>query len=494
MRKSPAKIGLGQLTLTFGPPKDETRETQDNGPVASGGPAALGIGPERKRKWNSLIDKVYALPNLQRAWEHVAANKGAPGIDGMTISRFAENAPERLRSLHEDLRNKTYKPQPVRRVYIQKDSGGRRPLGIPNVRDRIVQQALRQVLEPIFDAKFSDHSHGFRKERGCATALKIVDQAVKHGFTWVVDADIAAFFDTVDHEKLLSALNDEIADGSVLKLIRHILTAGVVEPLAVDSDPTQLGTPQGGPLSPLLANVYLHAFDVVMEAAGLGLVRYADDFVVFTKSKERADTALALIREVLEGALGLRLHSEKTRVVSVDEGFEFLGFHYFRDPKTGKLRKEVRQKSAQRFREAIRRKTPRLKTQRRVKPRHITFNRLRENRRIAEMIGSLNRYLQGWHWYFKPVWSAYPDTPFRNFDGFVRMRLRTAITGRVGNYGWWQTRLKTELLRSLGLTYLDDYQRAYLKDRLAAPVRKDRTDGEPYAGHLHVRFGREGGG
>lgn len=167
MRKFAEKIGLGQLTLTFGPPKDETQETEDNGPQASSGSAALGIGPERKRKWHSLIDKVYSLPNLLKAWEHVAANKGAPGIDGTTIVRFAESALERLQQLHQDLRAKTYRPQPVRRVYIPKDAGGKRPLGIPTVRDRIVQQALLQVLEPIFEAKFSERSHGFRKEMGC---------------------------------------------------------------------------------------------------------------------------------------------------------------------------------------------------------------------------------------------------------------------------------------------------------------------------------------
>lgn len=312
-----------------------------------------------------------------------------------------------------------------------------------------------------------------RRVRRDATALNIVDRAVKkHGYTWVIDADIASFFDTVDHEKLLSALNDEIADGSVLKLIRHILTAGVVEPLAADVEPTRLGTPQGGPLSPLLANVYLHAFDEVMVAAGLGLVRYADDFVVFTKSKERADTAMLLIREVLEGALGLRLHPEKTRVVSVDEGFEFLGFRYYRDPKTGSLLKEVRGKSARRFREAIRRLTPRLKTQRPVKARHVTLNRLGKNQRIKLMLASLNRYLRGWHWYFKAVWSNYPDTPFLRFDQFVRRRVRTAITGRTGS-GWWHVRLSNRVLAALGLTYLDNWQRAYAQGRLAAPVRKD---------------------
>jgi RNA-directed DNA polymerase len=205
----------------------------------------------------------------------------------------------------------------------------------------IVQQALLQILEPVFEPIFSDRSHGFRPERGCATALNVVDRAVAYGYTHVVDADIQCFFDTVDHEKLLDAVNavrsfasaEEAADGRVLKLIRQILTAGVVMPNAGEVEPTILGTPQGGPLSPLLANIYLDRLDKKLTAARYGLVRYADDFVIFTKSEEEAHSALALVQQVLTEELGLVLHPEKTRIVSVDEGFEFLGFHYFRDPR-----------------------------------------------------------------------------------------------------------------------------------------------------------------
>jgi len=473
MRKPTAKDGVGQLVLQIVVPttSDAAGDTQDNEPQASSAPSVLGSRTQRKHKWYSLYDKVYALPNLWDAWLKVRSNKGAPGIDRMTIERFDEDPLPRIEQLAADLRSKSYRPQPVRRVFIPKSGGGRRPLGIPTVRDRIVQQALLQVLEPIFEAKFSNRSHGFRPERGCATALNIVDQAVKAKYEWVVDADIKAFFDTVDHQKLLAALNEEIADGSVLTLIDRILNAGVVQPSVADIEPTDLGTPQGGPLSPLLANVYLHRFDERIAVAGYGLVRYADDFVIFAKSEEQARAALELAREVLEGELSLTLHPEKTRVVSVTTGFEFLGFHYFRDLKTGRLLKEVRRKSVQRFRESVRSRTPRLKTQRRVKPRHVTLIRLKQHQRLKEIITSVNRHLRGWHAYFRPVWSAYPETPFRNFDGFVRARIRHAITGRVGP-GWWHARLKNQVLEALGLVSLAALQQKYVAGLQSASARK----------------------
>jgi RNA-directed DNA polymerase len=463
------KDGVGQLALTFclpaEPPereqKDAAQETQDNGSEASIQSGVVESKPARKRKWHSLIDKVYALPNLQFAWERVRANEGASGIDGMTIKKFAENAEQRLQQLSQDLRAKTYRPQPVRRVFIPKSGGGQRPLGIPTVRDRIVQQALLQILGPIFEAKFSNRSHGFRPERGCHTALEVVDRAVRHGYGWVVDADLQSFFDTVDHEKLLDTLNEEIADGSVLKLIRRILEAGVLLPGVADTEPTELGTPQGGPLSPLLANVYLHAFDEAMTRAGYGLVRYADDFVIFAKSESEAVAALELARTVLGGSLGLRLHPEKTRVVSVAEGFEFLGFHYFADPKRGTLRKEVRRKSVRRFRERLRELTPRLKNQRLPKERHITPRRLAKNKRLTEIIRGVNRYLEGWHGHFQGIWSY--RSYFQESDQFIRRRLRTAITGRIGS-GWWHQRLPNRLLAELGLVSLQELNAPYRQD------------------------------
>jgi RNA-directed DNA polymerase len=475
MSKRPAKDGGGQLVLQIAFPQETTshtaEETQDNGPKASKASLTPRSQTPRQGKWYSLYDKVFALPNLEAAWEKVRANDGAPGIDGVSVARLGRETPERLQNLSTDLRNKTYRPAPVRRVFIPKSGGGQRPLGIPCVRDRIVQQALLQVLEPIFEAKFSRLSHGFRPDRGCATALSVVDRAVRHGYSWVVDADLATFFDTVDHRLLLDAVNEEIADGSVLNLIAKILKAGIAHPQIADVEPTELGTPQGGPLSPLLANVYLHRFDTAMAEAGSGLVRYADDFVIFAKSEEAATSALTLARQVLEGELKLRLHLEKTRVVSVQAGFEFLGFHYFIEAGTDRVVKEVRRKSVQRFRDAVRRRTPRLKTQRRVKARHVSRERLLTHEQVRPMILRLNRLLRGWHGYFRCVWSRYPNSPFRNLDGFVRQRVRSAITGRVGP-GWWNVRLDNRTLSALGLVSLDDLQREYLSGLNASPARK----------------------
>lgn len=500
MRKSKVKDGVGQLVLQIAFPemaqipeltqyeaKDRVGETEDNGPKISSAPSAdgsetatiaasnrgtepQGLASGTKRKRYSLMDKVWASSNLKQAWGKVRSNAGAAGMDRVTIKMFAQNADERLQQLQEDLRRKTYQPKPVRRVYIPKSGGGKRPLGIPSVRDRIVQQALQQVLSPIFEAKFSKRSHGFRPERGCATALKVVDQAIKCGYQWVVDADIQTFFDTVDHQKLLAAVNEEIADGSVLRLINRILQAGVIEPEVPEIEPTDLGTPQGGPLSPLLANIFLHSFDEKIAAGGYGLVRYADDFIIFTKSESEAQAALKLSREILEGELGLQMHPEKTRVVSVDEGFEFLGYHYYRDPKARMLRKEVRRKSVKSFRDNIRERTPRIKNQCKPKARHITLKRLANNQSLRETIRRLNLFLKGWHWYFKDVLSPY-ETPFRNFDCFQRQRLRQALVGRTGS-GWWNSRITNRMLSSLGLVSLDELQKEYLQGRLIAPARK----------------------
>jgi RNA-directed DNA polymerase len=477
------KDGVGPRTLTLAFPVTEANDgapetevvldadpgNQDqNGSGASTQPAATGSKPQRKQKWHSLIDKVYALRNLQSAWERVRANGGAPGRDGMTIEKYAEDAEQRLQRLSQELRAKTYRPQPVRRVFIPKSGGGQRPLGIPTIRDRIVQQALAQVLGPIFEAKFSSRSHGFRPGRGCATALQVVDRAVRHGYEWVVDADIQSFFDTVDHERLLAALNEEVADGSVLKLIRRILQAGVSLPETAEIEPTELGTPQGGPLSPLLANVYLHAFDTVVVQAGYGLVRYADDFVIFAKSESEAVAALELARSVLEGHWGLRLHPEKTRVVSVTRGFEFLGYHYYAD-RDGRLRKGVRRKSVQRFRERIRQLAPRLRNQRLPKSKAATPTRLARNGRLREMIQQINRFLKGWHWYFKAVWGS--QSYFRSFDEYVRRRIRMALTGRV-RLGWWNAWISPAVLQQLGLISLIELNIGYGKDPWDATARK----------------------
>jgi RNA-directed DNA polymerase len=456
---SGSSTALSTPVLQIALPLEWASDTASASPDATrppSGAATPAAAKEAKpRKWYSLYDKVYALPNLRRAWEQVRANQGAPGCDGQTVKQFAAHEDENLDRLHHALREKRYRPQPVRRVEIPKSGGGTRPLGIPTVRDRIVQQALLQILSPIFEAQFSPRSHGFRPGRGCETALDVVDRAVRHGYEWVVDADISKFFDNVDHELLLERMNEQIADGSVLKLVRAFLKSGVLLE-GGELEPTELGTPQGGPLSPLLANIYLHPFDEAMVAAGLGLVRYADDFVIFAKSSEGAGEALELARGVLQG-LKLNLHPEKTRIAAIDEGFEFLGYRYVRDSK-GRVQKVVSSKSRRKFRERIRELTPRHGGQRRPKPRQCKLQRLRHNGRVLGMVGGVSKYLCEWHGYFRGVrtdWKRYWDDQ----DKYVRQRLRNAISGRYAK-GHWQRVLNNAMFARLGLVSLEQLHAA----------------------------------
>lgn len=470
MRKRLSESGVGQLELQIGPqqgPNDPVVLPEGNREVASSGgapvkkesldqPPAKGVKSSRKQKAYSLYDKVFREENLWRAWERVRENKGAPGCDRVTIAQFAARAETEITTLSRQLREKTYQPRPVRRRDIDKAGGGKRPLGIPSGRDRVVQQAVLQVIEPYFEPKFSERSHGFRPERGCATAVTMADRAAQH-YEWIVDLDLEAFFDTVHHERLLDAVHEEIADGSVLRLIRMMLKAGVLMPTG-DLEPTEIGTPQGGPLSPLLANLYLHDFDLAMQEQGHRHIRYADDVVFFAQSEAEAGQALEAARQMLEGPrLRLRVHPSKTKVVSIDQGFDFLGFCYFRDRK-GQLQKIVRKKSRERFRDAIRERTPRNVGQKLPKAKRMTLNRLRQNQRVAQIIKRLNAYLRGWHWYFKQVrtnWNV-----FLEFDKFVRRRVRSAITGRFA-LGRWHQVLGNQLLAALGLLSLEELQRPY---------------------------------
>jgi RNA-directed DNA polymerase len=327
-------------------------------------------------------------------------------------------------------------------------------LGVPAVRDRIVQQAVLQVLQPIFEPWFSHRSHGFRPGRGTRTALEVVDRAVQYGYEWVVDADIEQFFDSVDHDLLNRQLNTVIADGSVLDLIQAFLKSGVLVG-GSEIAATEVGTPQGGPLSPLLANVYLHPLDQALEADGFGLVRYADDFVIFARSRERAEQALGVVRTTLQG-LRLRLHPEKTRVVRLDAGFDFLGFHYFRD-QSGRLQKKVSAKSKRRFREAIRKRTKRHAGQKRPKASRCTVARLEQNARVQRMIAEVNQFLRGWHGYFRQARTTYRDY-LNDFDRIVRQRLRNALSGRFAK-GRWNQILSNDLFDAIGLRCLAKQQR-----------------------------------
>lgn len=489
MRKRDSKVGVDvrvvqiPLPLDWGDSGSDTASDAEADRGSSSSAAApTGTKSVTKRKWYSLYDKVYAPKNLESAWSRVRENRGAAGSDGQTLSQFEESLSDRLTSLHEELREKRYRPRPVRRVWIPKAGGGERPLGIPAIRDRVVQQALLQVLGPIFEGKFSERSHGFRPERGCQSALGVVDQALRVGYEWVVDADIERFFDSVDHELLLSEVHAEVTDGSVLRLIRLFLESGVVVG-PEELEPTEIGTPQGSPLSPLLANIYLHRLDEAMEAAGLGLVRYADDFVVLTKSRERAEEALALASQVLEG-LRLRLHPGKTRLAAIEEGFDFLGYRYFRD-RNGALQKVVSRKSVLRFREAIRKRTRRRAGQRHRRAGRCTVARLKRNHHLARTITEVNRYLRGWLAYFRGARTSW-TTHFSALDGFVRRRLRCLIAGRYAK-GRWQVILSNDVFDALGLLRLEALAPIPQPLKPAASQRRPAPPSSGYPGGSRMR-------
>src|SRR5258707_439613 len=295
----------------------------------------------RGGRWFTLIDKVYAPSTLRAAFARVKANRGAPGVDHVTVAMFDARLDANLAALAEALRTGTYRPQPIRRHWIPKGPRERRPLGIPTVRDRVVQTALRLVLEPIFDTTFAPHSYGFRPQRGAKDALRRVAGLLRAGYRHVVDADLRAYFDTIPHAPLRARVASKVSDTRMLALVDACLQQPIFEGVAqwtVDE-----GTPQGAVISPLLANLYLDPLDHAMAAAGYEMVRYADDFVVLCRTAEDAAQALAIVRRWTEAA-GLQLHPEKTHLVDMQRpgGFDFLGYHFERGhrwPRTKSLKK-----------------------------------------------------------------------------------------------------------------------------------------------------------
>lgn len=309
-------------------------------------------------RWFRLIDKVWADRTLQRAWERVSSNGGSPGMDGVSVERFEKECQSRLLAVKERLKTGTYEPKPVKRVWIEKlGSREKRPLGIPTVTDRIVQTALRNVIEPIFEKDFAEQSYGFRPGRGCKDALRRVDKLLKEGRAWVVDADIKAYFDTIPHDRLMKLVEQRIADGRVLELIRGYLKQGVMDGLS-HNEAGESGTPQGAVISPLLANIYLAPLDQNMADHGCEMVRYADDFIILCRTREEAEGVLKAVQQWTAEA-GLTLHPEKTRIVDATQpgGFDFLGYHF----ELG--RKTPRKKSLEKFQESIRSVTRRTSGQ-----------------------------------------------------------------------------------------------------------------------------------
>jgi RNA-directed DNA polymerase len=317
---------------------------------------SLAEAGAEERRWHALFDKVTKPIAMEAAFDKVLTNKGAAGVDRVCVKQYEKKRCHHNAHLIRSLKDGTYQAAKLRRLDIPKPgSKETRPLGIPTVRDRTLQTALVNVLEPIFDIGFSERSYGFRRGRGCKDALREVMKQLKQGRYFVVDADIKGFFNTISHEKLMKLVSRKIADGKVLGLIRQFLEGGVLEELADNETPQ--GTPQGGVISPLLANIYLDPLDHILESAGFESVRYADDFVILCKTKEEAENALGLVKEWMQEA-ELTLHPEKTRISNLHEirqNFDFLGYRFQRC-KT-KIQKWPRPKSMKKLKESIRAKT-----------------------------------------------------------------------------------------------------------------------------------------
>ena len=358
--------------------------------------------------WFSLMDKVFSRRNLEAAATQVVGNRGAAGVDHMSVDQFGGDLATNLDRLHDGLRRDTYVPQAIRRHWIPKPgSTDMRPLGIPTVRDRVVQTALRHVLEPIFERDFAAHSYGFRPGRGCKDALRRVQELLTAGYVHVVDADLKRYFDTIPQDRLVDLIRRKVADGRVLALIEAFLKQGVLDGLS-EWTPEQ-GTPQGAVISPLLANIYLDPLDHHMAEKGFAMVRYADDFVILCRSADEAERALAEVQAWVAKA-GLQLHPTKTRLVRAEqEGFDFLGYHF-----RGSRKHWPRQKSRNKLYDTIRSKT-----------------RRNNGHSLAVIVANVNRTLVGWFGYFKHSLRRSLAT----IDSWVRMRLRSILRRRAGLRG-----------------------------------------------------------
>jgi RNA-directed DNA polymerase len=368
---------------------------------------------EPTTKWFRLWDKVWAQTNLLHAYYAVWRNHGAPGVDGQTVEQFERQHVQEVERLREELLQGRYQPHPARRVWIPKlGSTELRPLGIPAVRDRTVQSALRHVLEPIFERDFAPSSHGFRPGRGCAGAVARVEELLSTGHVWCVDADLKSYFDTIPHEGLMERVQQRVVDGNLLRLLRQYLKAGVMEELK-GWQPTEQGTPQGAVISPLLANLYLNPLDHAVAQQGWEMVRYADDFVVLCCNEVEAQTVLAYLRQWTAQA-GLTLHPTKTRIVNAQsEGFDFLGWTF----RGGN-------------------KWPRKKSLRKLQDKLRPLSQRTNGLCVGAIIAKVNPTLRGWRAYFG---SSHP-TGLRGPDGWLRRRLRAMLRKRQKRPGYGRSK------------------------------------------------------
>jgi group II intron reverse transcriptase/maturase len=387
------------------------------------------LNPTGAKKVHSLVDKIYKMKNLELAWERVRRNKGAGGIDGQSIKKFEEECSTNLKRLQEELKGDTYRPQPVRRKMIPKPGqpGKQRPLGIPTIYDRVCQQALLNRLEVIFEPVFDDANFGYRKGRSPKDALRKLWKELQSGNEWIVDADLKDFFGSVDHEKLMTLINQRVSDGRVLRLIEKILKAGCY--VQGDKLPTEQGTPQGGVISPLLSNILLTPFDREMRRKGYRLTRWADDWVITCRTRAEARAALQAARRIL-GKLGVVLHTEKTRIVNVRYGIEFLGYKIKRGNRPlqlqpDKIRSSVssaslyaypREKSIEHFKEQVRKRT------RRKSPLSV-----------ERLIDELNPVIRGWGNYYC---KAHVRKLFNRLNRWIVRRIWSYKYKRWRNAGW----------------------------------------------------------
>lgn len=384
----------------------------------------------REFRVHSLIDKVYKLLNLYIAWEKVKANKGAGGVDRVSVGDFEQDLDLNLREIHRLLYEDKYIPQPVRRVWIPKPNGDRRPLGIPTIRDRVVQQALLNRLSKIYEPKFLDCSFGFRPERSAHQAIQRIEGYLKDGCEWIVEVDIEKCFDTIDNALLMDFISEEIADGRILRLISSFLEAGVMGEIGGCHNILR-GTPQGGVISPLLANIYLHLFDEIMTKEGFRVIRYADDIVVLCRTKGEAEAAQSKIKEVLEARLKLKLNLQKTRIVHKTQGFEFLGYYFGRGYSDYKI---PRKRAIEAFKDKVRRLT------RRQQPKSMSM-----------IITELNPVVRGWGNYFV---KGNCRRVFTELDFWLRNRITAYKLKRQGGYG--HRKYPYSRLRAMGMLFLKD--------------------------------------
>jgi len=380
------------------------------------------------KKVHSLVDKVYHPTNLKLAWKKVKSNRGSGGIDKISIQDFTNVAEEELQKLHQQLKEATYEPMPVRRVYIQKRGkpNKKRPLGIPAIRDRVCQQALKNRLEPIFEQGFNDCSFGYRPGRSPHQAMRKIYRELLIGYEWIVDADLRDFFGSVQHERLIDMIAEKVSDGRILKLIRKMLKAGYMEQGIRHL--TQEGTPQGSVISPLLSNIYLNQFDHEMESRGYRLTRFADDWVVLCRTRGEAIKALEEAREVLK-SLGLTIHPEKTKITNINKGFEFLGYKL----KRGKGLKLAKNKIKKRMNSSNIYAFPKEESIKRFKATIKERTKRRIPLTTKEIIDWINPVIRGWGIYYR---KAHIRKLFNKLQRWIVRRIWSHHYKRWRNYGW----------------------------------------------------------